>query len=188
MNKSKLRYLAKTYDFERGYIAKSNNAITSKVITHPLFQAAKTVFCYVSMNNEVDTRSIIKYALREGKTVCVPLCELQGKMTPYVIYSLGEMSEGAYGIPEPPIGAPLGENIDLCIVPCVCADKEGYRVGHGGGYYDRFLKDFEGKSMLLCRDVLVHDNVPRKEHDIRCDILITEKQIICAEEEKCEEI
>ncbi len=175
MNKSKLRYLAKTYDFERGYIAKSNNAITSKVITHPLFKEAKTVFCYVSMNNEVDTRSIIKYALREGKSVCVPLCEPEGKMTPYVIYSLGEMSEGAYGIPEPPIGAPKGEDIDLCIVPCVCADQECYRVGQGGGYYDRFLADFEGKSMLLCRDVLVHESVPRKEHDLPCDLLITEK-------------
>lgn len=175
MNKSKLRYLAKTFDFERGYIAKSNSAITSKVITHPLFQQAKTVFCYVSMNNEVDTRSIIKYALREGKTVCVPLCEPNGKMTPYVIYSLGEMSEGAYGIPEPPIGAPLGENIDLCIVPCICADQKCNRVGRGGGYYDRFLADFAGTKMLLCRDVLVHESVPTKEHDVPCDLLITEK-------------
>ncbi len=177
MNKSKLRYLAKTKKYERGYVAKSNSAITSKVITHPVFQAAKTVFCYVSMNDEVDTRSIIKYALREGKTVCVPLCEPEGKMTPYVIYSLGEMSEGAYGIPEPPIGAPKGTDIDLCITPCMCADKERYRVGHGGGYYDRFLAEFEGKSMLLCREELVEDHVPHQAHDIACDILITEKNI-----------
>lgn len=177
MNKSKLRYLAKTYEFERGYISKSNAAITSKVITHPLFQAAKHIFCYVSVNNEVDTRSIIKLALREGKTVSVPFCEENGKMTPYVIYSISEMDEGAFGIPQPPIGAPLGTDIDLCIVPCVCADQQRYRVGHGGGYYDRFLAGFEGKSMLLCREELVHDAVPRKEHDLPCDVLITEKNI-----------
>ena len=175
MNKSKLRYLAKTYDFERGYISKSNAAITSKVVTHPLFQAAKHIFCYVSVNSEVDTRSIIKLALREGKTVSVPLCESEGKMTPYVIYSISEMQDGPLGIPQPPIGAPLGTDIDLCIVPCMCADKERYRVGHGGGYYDRFLADFEGKSMLLCREVLVHDTVPHLEHDLPCDLSLQRK-------------
>lgn len=177
MNKSKLRYLAKTFDFERGYISKSNAAITSKVVTHPLFQQAKSIFCYVSVNSEVDTRSIIKLALREGKEVSVPLCEPNGKMTPYVIYSISEMQDGPLGVPQPPMGAPLGRDIDLCIVPCMCADKERYRVGHGGGYYDRFLADFEGKSMLLCREVLVHDSVPHMEHDIACDLLITEKNI-----------
>lgn len=177
MNKSKLRYLARTHDFERGYIAKSNSAITSKVITHPLFKEAKSIFCYVSMNNEVDTRSIIKYALREGKSVSVPLTEGEGQMTPAVIYSLGEMDEGAFGVPQPPIGAPVAKDIDLCIVPCMCADKDRYRVGHGGGYYDRFLAGFEGKSMLLCREELVHDEVPHMEHDQPCDIMITEKNI-----------
>ncbi len=177
MNKSKLRYLAKTYDFERGYISKSNAAITSKVVTHPLFQAAKSIFCYVSVGNEVDTRSIIKLALREGKSVSVPFCEEGGKMIPYVIYSISEMQDGPLGVPQPPIGAPVGQDIDLCIVPCMCADKARFRVGHGGGYYDRYLEHFEGKSMLLCRDVLVHDEVPHGEHDIACDLMITEKNI-----------
>ena len=79
---------------------------------------------------------------------------------------------------EPDQYSPLisKDEIDLALVPAVCYDKQGYRLGFGGGYYDRWLEDFKGFKVGMCRDVALQDAVPTEPHDSRVDVLITETQ------------
>ena len=62
------------------------------------------------------------------------------------------------------------------LVPAVCYDRRGYRLGFGGGYYDRWLADFSGVRVGLCRGAVLQDRVPTEAHDARVDILLTEEE------------
>ena len=69
-------------------------------------------------------------------------------------------------------------NIDLIIVPALCCDKNGYRLGYGGGYYDRFLKDYKGIKVVCLPKQLIFDTIYHEVHDIKMDYIITESRII----------
>ena len=87
------------------------------------------------------------------------------------------MKQVSFGILEPGEDCPLvpREEIDLVLVPAVCYDRRGYRLGFGGGYYDRWLERFEGPTVGLCREAVLQETVPIEAHDRRVDTLITEK-------------
>lgn len=142
----------------------------------PEYENARTVFVYVSVGDEVDTHALIEDAWSRKKRVCVPRCESLGVMHAFEIRSMDDLKAGAYGIPEPKDTCVfVAQNeIDLNIVPCVCCSEEGYRLGYGGGFYDRWLESSQAPSVLRCFDELIIPTVPREEHDRRVDILISE--------------
>lgn len=84
----------------------------------------------------------------------------------------------SFGIQEPPLDAPLlsKEEIDLVLVPAVCYDRQGYRLGFGGGYYDRWLSQFSGFTVGLCRNCILQDHVPLEPHDQSVQVLITDQE------------
>ncbi len=132
----------------------------------PEFRAAKTVFTYVSCGAEPRTDGIIRLSLSLGKTLAVPRCIASGIMEAVIIKSEDALTCGKYGIPEPQKGEVLPfSKIDFAVIPCLCADRSANRLGHGGGYYDRFLSDFGGFSLLLCRKELEAEEIPLEEHD-----------------------
>lgn len=145
------------------------------------YKQCEKLFVFVSSPIEVDTTDIICQALNDGKQVAVPKCtDKNGKMEFYFIKSLNQLEKGAFGIMEPK------ENIceqvsdlrsGLCIVPGICFDMFGYRIGFGKGYYDRFLERFGGTTAGLCYSKCMEHELPRGNHDKRVDILITEKFI-----------
>lgn len=154
--------------------------ISGHVLGEMAYQQAKTIFCYCSSGDEIDTYAVLLDALAQGKRVCVPKTCGRGVMQARMIRCLAQLCPGKYGISEPedccPVVSP--EEIDLCIVPCLAADCRGYRLGYGGGYYDRFLPQTSAAKMLLCEQSRIFDEIPVEEHDIPCDILITESQVI----------
>lgn len=139
------------------------------------------LFVFVSSPIEVDTTEIIKRAFVDGKQVAVPKCiDKKGKMEFYLISSLSQLEKGAFGIMEPNEDVcvqvmDLSEG--LCIVPGICFDMSGYRIGFGKGYYDRFLERFGGVTVGLCYSKCTEHELPRGNHDKPVDILITEKYI-----------
>ena len=140
------------------------------------FIKAKTVFCYVSAHGEVDTLGLIEELLSE-KTVVVPYCvDTFGNMICCEIHSLSDLTEGKFGIPEPKNPLPFPkEKIDFVIVPGVAFDKNGYRLGYGKGYYDRFLKDISPYKLGVCRKEFYLDTLPHDKHDIKMnDVYIKE--------------
>lgn len=100
-------------------------------------------------------------------------------MTAREISTLAQLQPGKFGIREPASSSPvvLPSEIDLCIVPCLCADPDGYRLGYGGGYYDRFLAQSTAYRIALCAaDRLLQTPLPREATDIPCDYILTERR------------
>ena len=152
-------------------------AIRSFVLQSAVWQSARRVFLYVSMWAEPDTRALIDTALREGRRVYVPLCCPDHVMKAVRIRSLSELRPGTLGIPEPPAGngtAAPGD-LDLAVVPCVTASKAGARLGHGAGYYDRFLTAFNCETVCLCYEQMLTETIPAEEHDVRMDCVLSER-------------
>jgi len=161
-------------------LEKSDDAIYNQIMVLPELQAAKTVFLYLSVGHEVSTRRLIDALSAEGKTVALPVSLPQGEMF-FARYEAGGLTEGSVvPIPEPDADAPhveAGEG-DLIVVPGLSFDSEGFRMGQGGGYYDRFLSRNPIFSVGLARDALLMERVPREEHDRGVDCLVTETRIL----------
>lgn len=157
--------------------AAKSAAITARVLASDAWAAAETLFCYIGTGWELDTRPLIRAALAAGKRVAVPLCGAAGEMTAHCITSCSDLTPGAFGIPEPYPDAPLllPEDTDLAIIPAVCFDREGDRLGRGGGYYDRYLPRVRGLRMGLVFQDFILDAVPREAHDCRVQSIITEE-------------
>jgi 5-formyltetrahydrofolate cyclo-ligase len=86
------------------------------------------------------------------------------------------LEKGILGIPEPP--AAEGTEVpapDLILVPCMCATQNGIRLGHGAGYYDRFLTGQKGMTVCLCFSRLLRSDLPAEETDIPVDLVITDE-------------
>jgi len=156
-------------------------AILRHILALPTYQECKTLLCYIPLPDEVDTIPLMKDAWRNGKRVAVPYCLPGGRVIEfYLIESLEGLKSGAYGILEP--DPEKHERLDdytgaLCILPGLAYDPDGYRLGYGGGYYDRFLAgDFSGNPTVgVCYGVSTVKCLERGPFDLPCDYLITEE-------------
>lgn len=154
-----------------------DEAIFSRLTETTAWRNCRTLLCYVSLPGEVDTRRLIERAWRDAKQVAVPRTGPGRAMCFIPIGGWDELSSGSMGILEPGTGRePVRAEADtLCILPGLSFDCFGYRLGYGGGYYDRFLAGFTGVSAGLCYERMLSPKLPRAAHDMRCDILITER-------------
>ena len=162
------------------YMKEADVRIAAAVTDSEAFRRAGSVFCYVSVPGEPDTAPVIEAALAAGKQVAVPRCIGRGVMEAVLISSRDDLSStGKFGIPEPAEGLPVIEpgDLDLLLVPCVACTKDRARLGHGMGYYDRFMEKAGGVSMALCYAQLLQARIPEEEHDRRPDIVVTEEAV-----------
>lgn len=138
----------------------------------------KDILIYYSKKNEIDTTSIITFALDFGYRVYIPKI-IDNQMYFYEIKSLNNVKKGIYNIMEP-VSNITPPNIDntICIIPGISYDKNYNRLGYGGGYYDRFLKNYHGIKIGLCYDELLIDKIPTEKTDIPVDIIITNKKVL----------
>lgn len=153
---------------------KADQGIYHQVMESSEYKKAHTIFCYVSTQDEVNTWPIIARALEDGKEVSVPLCVGKGIMEARKIKNLKDLKKGAYGIMEPKEEClkVSKDQIDFAVIPCVGADKEGRRLGHGAGFYDRFLRDSRFFKMMICYEKMMFEKVPTEGHDIVMDQVI----------------
>lgn len=126
----------------------ADEQLTQRLLELPAFQEAKTLATYLSFDHEFSTAGLIQAALQLGKRVCVPRTYPQGRME-FVEYDPEILEESRFGLLEPNEKGKLVEQseIDLIHVPGVVFQSKGYRIGYGGGYYDRYLADYAGKSV-----------------------------------------
>lgn len=169
-------YKEKTKNLSKDYIAKESALIFQTLMNVEEYKSAKSVFVYKSTFSEVDTEKIISQAFLDGKRVSVP--KIVGKqIVPVQISAESVFEKNRYGIFEPTNGMKV-EDTDLCIIPLVAFSRNKARLGHGGGYYDRFLSDFHGFKLAIALSVQETEFIPRDENDIFMDMIITEKEII----------
>ena len=163
---------------DKAYIEESDHAITQKLISLPEFLDAPRIFSYISVGREVDTINFIKICLEQGKQVAAPL-PLPGGAMDFKLLDrpLEKLSRGVFGIPVPPRDAKHVKPTrrDLIIVPALCYDEDFFRLGMGGGYYDRYLATCAAASIGLCRCELLFPSLPRDEFDVPVTCLVTEK-------------
>lgn len=158
------------------YILDTDRAIVDNIINSQVYQDSKVIFCFMSMEGEINTRPLIEDALEKGKTVCVPKVISKGKMEAFQIHSFDEFELSSFGIQEPKQGSPLIDpnQIDLGIIPNIVVSKDGYRLGYGGGFYDRYLLRSSMVRLAVCREQLLQDQLPVEPHDQRIDAIATE--------------
>ena len=157
-----------------------NNSITEFVLSSEEYRNADSVFVYWSVGSEVDTSVIIEKALVDGKRVALPKCtDKDGNMSFYYIDALSSLVDGMYGIKEPPTDIPADDftMLSLCLVPALSFDTEGFRLGYGKGYYDRFLSLFSGVTMGLCYEECLCKSLPRDCYDKKVNYIITDDKI-----------
>ncbi len=179
MNKKELRkeLLQRRRCMDETYRRNSDLLIYNNLMNCPEISAAEIILTYISTEIEVDTIKFIEKMLETGKTVAVPRCE--GKdMRFIVIRDLNSLVKGAFGIPEPAGNEEITDfSRAVCITPALSFNRSGYRLGYGGGYYDRFSEKFDGISIGICyADFL--GNIPVEKFDRPVKILVTEKETL----------
>jgi 5-formyltetrahydrofolate cyclo-ligase len=132
-------------------------------------------FIYNSFKSEVDTKKIVQYLFKEDKNVFLP--KIIGRDMFFIKYEGQALIKNSLGIYEPQ-GEKTNQKPDICILPLLATDLNGNRLGYGGGYYDRFLKDENCIKAGLLYSFQIADMLPVYKTDIKLDILITENKII----------
>lgn len=153
----------------------ASRAVCKAVRDFEPYRKAGCVMAYIACRGELDVSAVIRHALEDGKTLALPRCEESGTLTARKITSPDRLAPGAYGIPEPEETDEIvpPEAIDLILVPGVAFDRACFRLGQGGGYYDRFLKETSAVRAGICHDGALIERVPREAHDIPMDAVIT---------------
>ena len=160
-------------------LQESDWALFSAFLSLPQVREAQTLFLFWGIpGREPETQMLVRTLTAQGKQVGLPRM-LPGHQMEVRLYRPElPLVQAPFGIWEPPEAAPLLERdaIHLALVPAVCYDRAGYRLGFGGGYYDRWLSGFGRFTVGLCRDCVLQTQVPRESHDRRVDLLLTETQ------------
>ena len=148
--------------------------ILAKLEKRPEYRCARTVALYASLPEEVDTAPFIRAALSAGKRVCLPKIS-GGEMRFFEISAQTAFARGAFGIREPVSSVEIPKSeIDLVLVPLLAADAANHRLGFGGGYYDKYLADFQGTSIGICfQEQLSPFPLPHEAHDIALDAILS---------------
>lgn len=183
-NKNILRKLMKQ---ELAQIDKSERLDISKQLQEILFQSelwknAKTIGVHLSLGAEWDTRNIVEEAFKAGMNVVIPktVPEVR-RLDFYQITNQSQAEQGHFGLYEPIVEETTyvdKNKIDLLVVPGLIFSKDGYRIGFGGGYYDRYLANFTNKTISLISSKQLRESVPIRKYDIPVDYIITEKGFV----------
>lgn len=167
------------------FIMENSEIITNKLLQMDCVKNAKTIMLYLDFNNEVATDSLINKLISQGKIVTSPITlKEERKLIPSQITDLKNgIQYGAYNIREPkPECSPVVNvnELDLVIVPAVAYDKDCYRLGYGGGFYDRFLENLREDAITIgiAFDLQIFDSVPKEAHDAQLDYIVTESRIL----------
>ena len=138
-----------------------------------LYRNAKTIYGYLPYNQEVRTVPMLEQALADGKRVAVP--KVYGDEMKFIyLTDLTQVAEGYAGIPEPVADGPVADDpTALVLMPGLAFDKEGHRIGYGGGFYDKFLaQEPNHPTIALCYDFQMLGQLPTEEFDIPVDCVL----------------
>ena len=150
-----------------------DRALTERFLQHPFYQEAKTIATYLSFPHEFQTQGLIKQALKEGKKILIPKTYPKGRME-FVVYDPQQLAKTSFGLLEPQGDLEVVEpsQIDLIHVPGLAFTTEDYRIGYGGGYYDRYLENFAGHTMSTIYPCQVQE-FNLENHDIPVQEVLT---------------
>ena len=157
-------------------------AVCEKILALPELMNVRTVFSYLAAWDEVDLDYVNQTLTAQGITVACPVCFEKGRMEAYAPENESAVEAGAYGIKSPVVSRSSfiePEDIDLVLVPCVAFDEAKNRLGHGAGYYDRYLPRCSRAVFVLAAfQVQKLDGLCCDAHDVKMDIVVTENAVL----------
>ena len=165
---------------------KKSKEIAKKFLKTRDYLNSKNIFTYYPFRSEIDTTIIIKKALKEYKNIILPRVEGTLLNLYFVNDVNAQLQKSSYGITEPIPSSCTRANvvdINLAIVPGLAFDRNLNRLGYGGGFYDKILRNLpQGiKKIALSFDIQIVPNIPVQDYDIKIDMIITESKIYKAE-------
>ena len=176
MEKSELRkrIAAQKRQLTPAQIAHASEELARLLAAHPLYREAKSLYGYLSYNQEVLTPPILAQAQRDGKRVAVPKVFDGGATMRFLwLDDLDRVAKGYCGIPEPIDDGPEADDAAaLVLMPGLAFTPEGGRFGYGGGFYDRFLAREPHPTLALCYDFQMVSRLPSQAHDIPVDAVL----------------
>ena len=185
--KSEIRQeaLAKRDALSKKERAEKSAAIMDRLFDFANFLEAKIVMFYMSHESEVETEEMVRKAIEIGKVIALPLVDTKtGEILPFKVDDPDrDVRPGYGGISEPDPNRckqiPV-QHINLAIVPAIALDERGGRIGHGTGFYDRFIPelDITTRKVALSFECQIVPQIPMEPHDRYIDIIITEERII----------
>lgn len=169
--KGDLRRIFRQRRKEKSDRQQADDAILCRVLESAAYRQATVLLGFAPLPEEIQIDRLLCQALADGKVLYLPRClDDRGQMAFYQVQSLEDLEAGSFGVREPALTAPLYDfDLDrraLCLVPGLCFDSQGYRLGYGKGYYDRFLAKFQGVTMGLCYDDFLQDGLPVDAYDL----------------------
>ncbi len=159
--------------------------IADALLELPEFKAARTVMFYVSFRSEVPTRGPISAAIRADKRVLIPYC-VGDRLELFLLKDFGELAPGTLGILEPkaelrdlPGKRGDASQLDLIVVPGLAFSRRGDRLGHGAGYYDKFLQELRPEVPLVAVafECQMFARIPTEPHDVPIHKIVTETAV-----------
>ena len=160
------------------------DAICQHALELPALRDARCVFCYISSGREVETHRLIRHLMAVGRTVLAPRMDrgtADWIMGLFPVRRWTDLEPGAFNVLQPPVDRSALPEPDVCIVPGLAFDCRGYRLGQGGGHYDRWLAAHPNvASVGLCLDACLSDALPTEAHDQPVDQVVTESQVLDA--------
>lgn len=160
-----------------------SDVIQKRIVESRAFKESTVIMAYMPIQNEIRTDLLIERGIASGKTILLPRVKDAETMEAVPIKNLhSDLNKGSMGIMEPDLSIPAAnpQTIDLVILPGIAFDRKGYRIGFGGGYYDRFITQLRDDCILLAPayDFQVLEHVPSEAFDQPADLVVTEKEII----------
>ena len=177
------KYLARREAIAPDVRSGRDEKICRNILSSAVYRFADILLMYYPVRGEVNVLPVAQTAVAAGKRVAYPSCNAEDhSMVFYFVASEEEdMEEGAFGLREPRTSLPTfcpekeGKENVLCIVPGVVYDKRGYRIGYGGGYYDRFFGKFRPNSIGVIYEDFILREIPHGRFDISVDVVISER-------------
>ncbi len=182
LEKKELRqkYVAERNEMSEEARRAFDKKIHDRICASITYRHSKEILLYASMGSEIDTWELFDTAIKNGKRVAYPRTYEDNTMKFFYCESRNDLELRENGIYEPREGLTEynpGEP-SLCIIPAVVFDKEGYRIGYGKGFYDRFLGTYPGVKLGLVYSSHILPRVPRGRFDKHVDIIISERGVV----------
>lgn len=151
-------------------IMEKSACLCEKFLSSAFYRRAEVIYGYLPYNQEVRTLPILRRALKDGKKVAVP--KVYGDIMRFIyLPDLSRVEKGYAGIPEPIDDGPVARDPNaLVLMPGLAFDRQGRRIGYGGGFYDRFLAEEPNHpTVALCYDFQIFSEIETDDYDIPVD-------------------
>lgn len=162
---------------------RKSSRIIHRLTSLPAVSECRVIMAYMSMRSEVDTRELLTWAWGQGKTLALPITlSKERRLLPAAVADFSQLRLGTFGIMEPDLSLGAKEVdpalIDVVVVPGAAFDSRGYRIGYGGGYYDRFLLETRCLKFGVAFAEQLYPMLPAARHDVPVDFVVTDESVI----------